>query len=136
MAEKTIDVSGIDISSTAIKKAKKQFPQLDFRVGEANQLKEMYMLDKYDAIVLGEVLWYILDDLEQFILMLKREFRGYLIINQVFYKAGVQKYGTEYFTNQEEMIKYIGLDCVVKNMSMTLDHETSYETHTVFKCEN
>ena len=84
-----------------------------------------------NAVLFAEILWYILDDLDDILSMLKNEFNGLLIVNQVFYNGG-QKYGKEYFTNPEEPIDYVKLPVLVKNVSIDSEHKSSYETHIVF----
>ena len=75
-----------------------------------------------------------MNDIDEVLSLLRNEWKGILIVNQVFY-TGSQKYGREYFTNQEELIKYFDMKPLVKNVSYTDDHDTSYETHTVFRIE-
>ena len=54
-----------------------------------------------------------------------------LIVNQIFYN-GQQKYGREFFTNQDEMIRYFGWDVLVRARMDIADMPDAYETHTVF----
>ncbi len=124
-------IVGVDISETAVKKAKEKFPEIDFYQGEVKDLDTIFDLEQYDGIVFAEILWYILDDLDDVLEKLKKKFNGILIINQVFYH-GEQKYGRDYFTNQQELIEYIKSPVLVKNFSDDTDHVVSYETHTVF----
>lgn len=123
---------GLDISETAIAKAKAMFPTLKFTVGGVSKLDKIFELADYDGIIFSEILWYILDDLDNVLSMIRKKFHGMLIVNQVFYH-GVQKYGREYFTNPDELIKYFAMTPIVKNVSDDADHETSYESHIVFK---
>jgi trans-aconitate methyltransferase len=121
----------VDISPKAIEKGKKRFPHLDLRLDTINNL-EKYM--DVDAVYLPEILWYILDDLESIIANLMKHFYGkYLVIVQVFYK-GTQKYGTEFFTSQQELIDYMPFK-LMGRMQSTLFDESTIETATVFKIE-
>jgi len=54
-------IIGIDISKTAIEKAKKRYPYIQFTVGNiiTDDLKE-----RFDLIVMSEVIWYILDGIK------------------------------------------------------------------------
>ena len=124
-------IIGIDISETAIKKAKERYPEITFEVGGVKDLNSKDFFGESDAILFAEILWYILDDLDDILNILKTEYDGLLIVNQVFYKGG-QKYGKEYFTNPEELIDYLKLPVLVKNISVDAEHESSYETHIVF----
>jgi 2-polyprenyl-3-methyl-5-hydroxy-6-metoxy-1,4-benzoquinol methylase len=56
LKKKNNNVSGIDISPTAIKKAKARFKDIEFFVGDINKNK---ILKHYDLVVLKEILSYI-----------------------------------------------------------------------------
>lgn len=128
--ETNTKIKGIDISKEAITKAKKKFPKLDFGVYDVT--KDLVEFKEFDCIMLSEILWYILPELNLVISALKEHFEGkYLIINQVFYK-GTQKYGNEYFTTLDELIDYIPFDLLAK-FEGTLSHETTIETSTLFR---
>ena len=66
----TNQVVGVDVSPTAIKKASQLYPKCVFKVGsfpDFDLLREF----KPDCIVMAEITWYILDDLDDFICFLK-----------------------------------------------------------------
>ncbi len=120
----------IDLSAVAIEKAKQLFPKLDFEV--ANVSTDLLKYKSYDCIMLSEIIWYILPDLKGIFKVLEAEFKGkYLIVNQVFYK-GSQKYGTEYFTNLNEFIKYVPFT-LIGQCEATSVNEITVETSTIFK---
>lgn len=124
-------ITGMDISDTAIKKAKSNFPRLTFVQGDLSNL-DGKMLERYDGVIFSEIMWYILDNLNSILKKLKIILGGILIVNQTFYKDG-QQYGREFFTNQDEMIQYIGWDVLAKTSAEIADVPSSYETHTVFR---
>jgi SAM-dependent methyltransferase len=120
----------IDLSAVAIEKAKQLFPKLDFEV--ANVSTDLLKYKSYDCIMLSEIIWYILPDLKGIFKALEAEFKNkYLIVNQVFYK-GSQKYGTEYFTNLNEFIKYVPFT-LIGQCEATSVNEITIETSTIFK---
>lgn len=85
----------------------------------------------YEAILLAEIMWYILDDLDEIIDNISVNHKGrYIIINQTFYK-GQQKYGKEYFTSLDEMVNYLPWENLAKMEIETSDMGT-IETHSVF----
>jgi SAM-dependent methyltransferase len=55
------DVSGWDISPTAVDKAKERFSDIRF---ECKNILTDPLDQKYDLITISEILWYILDDLD------------------------------------------------------------------------
>jgi predicted TPR repeat methyltransferase len=66
---------GVDISKTAIKKAKQKYPHVDFKTGD---ILDFNILEKYqpDCIVFAEISWYVLDKLEEFKRHLKSNVGG------------------------------------------------------------
>lgn len=107
---------GIDISETAISKAKTRLPQHDFRVGDTQDLiKRQGNLanldyDAYNLIILCHVTWYILDDLKAFRAWLSEAWKGKYIVHILgTYEPGGQKYGTDFFSTHDEILKWWGL---------------------------
>lgn len=122
----------VDISKSAIEKAQKLFPHLDFEVADIS--KDLPKYKAVDCVLFAEIMWYILPDLQNILQTLKENFKGkYLIINQVFYK-GTQKYGNEYFTNFQELIDYIPFPLLAK-LEGTAVSDTTIETSSIFKVE-
>lgn len=128
--ETNIIPKSIDVSSVAIQKAKILFPKLDFEV--ANISTELKRYNKYDCVILSEIIWYILPNLKKIFETLELEFKGkYLIVNQVFYK-GTQKYGNDYFTNIKDFINYVPFQ-LVGQCEATTTNDSTIETSTIFK---
>ena len=128
--ETKITLKSVDISAVAIEKAKSLFPDLDFEIADIST--DLHKYREYDAVMLSEIIWYILPDLKKIFEILKNDFAGkYLIVNQVFYK-GTQKYGTEYFTNLTEFIEYVPFSLVGQCEATTIN-DTTIETSTIFK---
>lgn len=119
----------VDIAKNAIQKAQVLFPHLDFEVADIS--KDLSQYTTVECVLFAEILWYILPELKTILQKLQEEFKDkYLIINQVFYK-GNQKYGTEYFTNLEELIDYIPFPLLAK-LEATNATDTTIETSTIF----
>jgi len=122
----------VDLSPKAIGKAKELFPHLDFEVADiSTQLSEY---TGYDCVLLSEIIWYILPDLQSINEVLKRYFTGkYLLVNQVFYK-GTQKYGTEYFTSLKEFIDFMPFTLLATCEATTVNDST-IETASLFRID-
>ena len=127
-------ITGMDISENAVKRASEMFPKISFCTGNANELGKKIKLDDFDGIIFAEIMWYILDDAKKIIANLKENYKGILIINQVFYHNG-QEYGKEAYTNEAEMAAYLGIKPIVQNKYQKGDSTVAYETHNVFKFE-
>ena len=125
-----ISITGLDLSETAVKKAKKRFPDLNFVAG--NVCDSLAAPRAYDTIILSEIMWYILDDLDTIIRLLSENFAGKnLIINQSFYKSG-QLYGAEYFTTLQQMTAYLPFE-MKRAMEVDCAEKSSTEAHAVFE---
>lgn len=119
----------IDFSETAVARAKQLFPNLNFQV--ANVATDLAHYSSAGAVLLSEILWYILPDFNSILQELRLRFKNkYLLINQVFYK-GTQQYGTEYFTSMDELIKYVPFPHV-GHCESTNATEGTVETSTIF----
>lgn len=127
-------ISGMDISATAIKKAKESYPGIDFFEGDILSFSENPE-SGFDALIFSDIMWYILEDLDAVIKNLSERYTGKLIvINQVFYK-GEQKYGNDYFTCLEEMVRYIPWKCL-KKISVDRIDDGFYESHSVYRIQS
>jgi SAM-dependent methyltransferase len=102
-------VTGMDISPTAIEKAKKQFPSLKFVVGDICS-ERLKIENKYDVVIMSQILWYILEKLPQVFTnidgLLKNN--SFLIFVNAFLKE--QKYGTEIINGFDGLLRYVCLN--------------------------
>lgn len=57
-------VTGIDISETAVAHARNMYPQIEFVV-EDIATREFTLENKYDLIVMKELIWYVCDHIDQ-----------------------------------------------------------------------
>jgi SAM-dependent methyltransferase len=124
----------IDISETAIKKAKEKFPHLNFEVGNIRDIGNLPDKEKVECILLADITWMILDDIAFVNEQLLTNFRGkYLINNFVTYK-GTQKYGLDFFTTTKEYIDYMPFKLVGFGEASTID-DHNIDSTTIFRIE-
>ncbi len=101
-----VNITGMDISPTAIEKAKVLFPSLDFIVGDICS-ECLNVEKKYDIVLMVEILWYILEKLPQVFAnidgLLKND--GYLVFVNAFLKE--QRYGREIVDGFDGLVRYI-----------------------------
>ncbi|MEP2654077.1 MAG: class I SAM-dependent methyltransferase [Paraglaciecola sp.] len=85
---------GWDISKVAIKKARKEFPEFTFDIYDITA--PIIHTRQYDVVILNQLLWYILPQLDQVIENCANLLtsQGVLIISNAF--ARDQKFGNEY----------------------------------------
>lgn len=125
----------IDISPTAVKKAKEKFPKLNFEVGDIKNLGNLPDKDKIDCILLADITWLILPDLKFVNEELMKHFSGkYLMNNFVTYKGNTQQYGRDFFTTTKEYIDFMPFKLIGYAEATTID-DYNIDSHTIFKIE-
>jgi len=114
------NVSGLDISGEAIQIAQKNFPKLDFSVGDIAD-NNLLMEKKYEVVILNQLLWYILKPLDQVIRNVQGilKVNGRLLISQAFFKE-YQEYGRDILIGMEGLEAY-----------MSAKHSESFELEDI-----
>jgi len=126
-------VTGLDISPTAIKKASDLYPKCDFKVSEFPDLDLLRKLAP-DCIVMAEITWYVLENLDTFINFLKNEMPDtYLIHMLMTYSPGEQKYGADKFTNLSEIKQYFGMNYIESGEVQHREHNGGKRTYFIGK---
>lgn len=106
LAATGLRVTGMDCSPTAVAKAARSFPQCRFICTDALDKAAIGRVNP-DLIVLSELLWYILPNLDDLLAFLRRDLPRAKIINLLtFYPQGRQRYGTEWFTDLDGLRSY------------------------------
>ena len=126
-----IDMLGIDISETCIKKARLRFPDLSFKV---DNIRNILNYSRYQCFFFSEITWCLLEDklLDNIFTIMKENLTGkYFIHNLVFYK-GQQKYGNDYFANLEDFIEFCPFKLLTKVEINTLSYDVT-NTSCIFK---
>ncbi len=115
-----LDCFGVDISETAVNKARLLHPNCDFEVGDLLEF-DVYAKHQTNVFLMTEITWYILPKLKEFIEGLKEYKRNtaeirnqknvpvYLIHLLTIYDSDTQKYGREYFTDLDGILAFFGL---------------------------
>lgn len=124
-------VTGVDISQSAIDKAKLKFPELNFF---ADDISNIHKYKMNNAVIFAEITWYILPILTKIFNEMLIHFEGKIFFhNLVFYQDNKQKYGRDYFTNVEEFIEFCPFQLLEKTVMTPTDHSKTIESHCVFK---
>ena len=109
IARTGLQVTGIDVSPSAIEKAALRYPGLDFRAGALSD-RQLIKDIRPDVVVMSEITWYVLEELRDFIDFLKHGLPdAYLFHTLNTYPPGVQKYGAEFFTNLAGIKDFFGM---------------------------
>ena len=88
---------GLDISPTAVFEAAERHPDITFMVRDITQpINDQFHVNIYDAIVLGQMFWYIIPDRDTVMSNCRRMLKkgGLLVVSQAFFKDGGQKFYT------------------------------------------
>lgn len=133
-----INCIGTDISPTAIKKATTLNSECEFVVANFNDFR-FYEEKKINVFLMAEVTWYVLPELSNFIADIKK-FRSklkepvYLIHLLSTYEKGTQKYGSDYFTDLDGILKYFNFNYLEYGYIVG-GKELDYERGTYFVAE-
>jgi len=97
---------GVDVSITAIEKARVKFPKCHFDEGDILEVDKILKFQP-DCVFMDEVTWYVLNKLDEFKSLLSENFKGTSFLHTLRqYPEGTQQYGKEYFTNLEGFMDY------------------------------
>ena len=126
-------VLGLDVSPTAIRKAKEKYPNLDFLC--QNILKQELHESNFDLIVLSEVLWYILEDLPLFISRVSNmmPIQGLLAIHQYF--PTDQHFGREHIDGLAGFLNFMEHTSFSKQHMFTSHHQDGLVLLSTFQKE-
>lgn len=108
-------ITAVDIAPTAIEKAVRMYgsPGIEFRTCDISREHRNLGIAQgsLDLVVMSDIMWYILPAFQDICCALKEYMKaeGFLLVNQTFYKPGVQTYGNEIVSTSEEMLKLFGM---------------------------
>lgn len=103
---------GTDISSTAIEKAAAGFKGPTFLVNDFSNT-EVYADIKPDLIVMSEISWYVLEQLQDFSEFCRASLPdSYLLHILTFYPPGEQTYGKDYFSDFNGLKAFLPIDAI------------------------
>jgi SAM-dependent methyltransferase len=96
-----------DVSATAVRKARRRYPGIDFFVLDLRQAQDLEFDDhSFDLIVMAQTLWCVIDRLENVLALFSRYLApdGVLLISQHFLQPGTQSYGAEIVATPPDLI--------------------------------
>lgn len=117
---------GVDVARNAVSKARIMHPNSVYLERSFEDPDLLQELDP-DIIFMAEITWYVLDHLAEFRNRLRQHASGrerptYLIHTLTTYAPGVQKYGTNFFTDLDGILAYFDLDYLESgSVSTTID---------------
>lgn len=99
-------VDGLDISPTAIEKARRLHPEFRFHVADIGS-PDFTAEERYDVVILNQMLWYVLENFQQVLdnvekILIKD---GVLVISNAFLQD--QKYGAEIMDGFDGMLQWM-----------------------------
>ncbi len=103
-------VVALDVSKTAIARARQMYPGVFFLPGH---ITDYWIAEEFrpDVIVLAEIMWYVLDHIDDFFKFAGKHLPGVgIAATFTTYPPGVQKYGADKFTTLEGAMERFGLN--------------------------
>ena len=97
--------AGLDISKTAIAKARQLYPEPTFFAGDILLLEPLAEF-KPDVLIFSQITWYVLDKLSDFKALLTTYGGASFLHLLEIYPEGRQSYGREYFVDLEGILNY------------------------------
>lgn len=106
-------VTGLDISSAAVAKARRTHPDIPFEVGDFTAAGAARAMGRFDAVILNQLLWYVLGDLPGLLANAHEslESGGYLLLCNAFLRAP-QRYGREVVDGFDGIVRYLAANTV------------------------
>jgi SAM-dependent methyltransferase len=121
-----LNVSGLDISQTAINRARESFPHLDFHAADCLDSDILFKLEP-QVLYLSHVLWYILDKIESFsdvVSSYSRTVSPLFLLNSVqLYDQTVDYFGKELIRDTGDIVRLLPGDPVFS--STILSHSSN-----------
>lgn len=112
IAETGAETIGLEISSTAVEKARARFDKPEFIVGDILDEDVLCRICP-DLIVMCEISWYVLEKLEKFISMCRNRLPDVRLIHILtVYPPDEQRYGKSYFQDFEGIKDYFNVDII------------------------
>jgi SAM-dependent methyltransferase len=109
-------ITGVDVSPTAIQHAREKYRSRNIEFHSLDIQKDFRKIRPgYDLIVISQLVWYILPELEEILDYLIDHIlagNGYLLINQAFYKPEEQTYGKDKICSVEDLLGYIRIPSI------------------------
>ena len=126
-----VNILGVDVSKTAIQKARCAYPSLNFEVGDVREIEAFF---SFDCLFFSEITWYLLENglLDAAFEKMHKDFSGKLFIhNLVFYK-GQQRYGLNYFDSLGKFIEFCPFRLLGK-VEIDITDSDCIETSCIFR---
>ncbi len=82
--ERHVPVTGLDISETAVAKARRRFPALEFHACNLLEDELGGHRGRYDLVVAKELIWYVVDEAERLFSRLGAMTQGFIYVAQSF----------------------------------------------------
>ena len=99
-------ITGFDISKTAVKRAKRIFPEINFQTLDILKDDTKPYSGAFDLIITKDLIWYVMEKLELFWQKLEQMTVKYIFISQSFPESN-PFYGSDIFPSASAMDQYI-----------------------------
>ena len=100
-----IKVTGMDISKTAVEKARLLYPENSFLVGDIKNTDQVF--ERYEVVIFSQILWYVIDCFPKVFENIGRLLKpnGCVVFVNAFIRD--QQYGKEVVDGFDGLIRYV-----------------------------
>lgn len=126
-----VKILGVDVSETAIQKARHNYPSLSFEVGDVREIERFF---SFDCLFFSEITWYLLEDrlLDSAFEKMRQDFSGKLFIHNLVFYNGQQRYGLNYFDSLDKFIEFCPFKLLGK-VEIDIAGAGTIETSCIFR---
>lgn len=124
-------VIGMDVSETALQKARQSAPECTFVAGD---ILDLAIYDRFrpDLLVMAETTWYVLGKLEGFKQYLRQSCpQTYLVHLLTTYPRDQQQYGRDFFTDLDGILRFFDMNYIEHGVVEKKTHGSLFRTYFV-----
>ena len=130
------NIDAIDISKTAIQVAQNRYDNINFIADDFLRTNQIKM--NYDLIIVSQVLWYVLENLDSFFQKMKNvaSDKAKIIFIQTYYHPDKQEYGNNVMTKVDDIIDILPFQ--LENIIDVKNYKDGLwvETRSIIICNN
>jgi SAM-dependent methyltransferase len=130
------NIDAIDISKTAIQVAQNRYDNINFIADDFLRTNQIKM--NYDLIIVSQILWYVLENLDSFFQKMKNvaSDKAKIIFIQTYYHPDKQEYGNNVMTKVDDIIDILPFQ--LENIIDVKNYKDGLwvETRSIIICNN
>ncbi|EIC22315.1 class I SAM-dependent methyltransferase [Thiorhodovibrio frisius] len=126
-----VQIVGMDISATAVDKAKSLFPEIEFQVVDLLGVNMLTNARTFDLVIAKEIFWYFLADVEQCCANMASLSHQYLYFSQSFPESS-SFFGSDRFPNAIALEKFLSQR--FETLHITIERDAQFGGRELLHC--